>query len=450
MKSFLSFLMLLFCTSVWAQAPFQNISFTEALQKSAAEGKLILIQFEAKNCTQCNEVADKGLSDKNLSEQLSQTFISLKVNANHRDRSLIASRYNISSESGFGTLFINQAGTLLHKFSRTTTRPEAYADQMDIALSKAGESLKINELEKEYQSGNKSPGLIEELLLKKRTLGLPTDTLLDEYVALLPADSFQSVRTLQFIAQMAPILDSKADIFMRKDPAAFNRAWYGMSLPLRVNTNSAIIYKSMQKAIKNRSEIFAKRTAQFAQGTNNSNAEAASKAYENNMLRYYDAIGDTATYFIKAISYYDRYFMNVPVAAVRRTDSLNMLQMRNATKGDTVRSADGKMMVRKTVAFAPVSQRFTAELNDGAETFYKETTNPYLLNIATQWAKKGLEFYQSPEALNTYAKLLYKQGKKEEAIEAQTNAVALRKTMGFPTAEYEAVIAKMKQNAKLD
>ena len=147
---------------------------------------------------------------------------------------------------------------------------------------------------------------------------------------------------------------------------------------------------------------------------------------------------------MKSIAYYDRYFMDVSADSIKRTDSLNRKRMFAMAPKDTVMNGT-KIIARATITYSPITQNFTRELNNGAYKFYKITNNPYLLSVATEWVRKGLEFFETPEALDTYAKLLYKQGHKEEAIQMETKAIAVRKARGFPVKDYEAVIDNMKK-----
>ena len=64
--------------------------------------------------------------------------------------------------------------------------------------------------------------------------------------------------------------------------------------------------------------------------------------------------------------------------------------------------------------------------------------------MATEWAEKALEFYKSPEIMDTYGKLLYKQNQQAKAMEMMQKAIAMQKERGYPSANYETVLAKMK------
>jgi hypothetical protein len=435
---------LITCFFCFSQNPFQDISFGEALKKSLQEGKLIFIQYESAGCNQCNEVANKGLENEELAQQLAETFICLRITPEHKDREEIGNLYNIAS--GFGSLFIDQNKALIHSYRKTTSRAVEYKQQIDIALTKAGEGSRVNELEKEYKNGNRAIGFLEFYLQKRATLNLPNDDLLDEYVSLLPEDSLRSTRTLSFIAQLTPVLESKADRALRKDRLIFSRAWYNMPTLQRSKINAGIIVKSRRKAILEKDEAYALRVAAFARSTYTSNYQAGDKAFEANMLEFYKETKDTSTYFRKAIGYYDRYYMSVSVDSIRRMDSMT----RRRLLANTPPSASfmrGDTMVRtKTISVSPATQFFSRDLNNGASDFYTRTNNAYLLSIATEWVKKGLDFFETPEALDTYSRLLYKQGQKQAAIDIQQKAIALRKQRGFPVKEFELILEKMKRN----
>jgi hypothetical protein len=103
-----------------------------------------------------------------------------------------------------------------------------------------------------------------------------------------------------------------------------------------------MIHKSMLKAIKEKDEKYAIRTASFAQSTNGSNYAAGAKAYDLNMLRFYDETGDTTAYFRKAIAYFERYFLTVSPDSIKRIDSVNLQQRLALVKKDTIRDENNK------------------------------------------------------------------------------------------------------------
>lgn len=433
--------LLLFAASAFSQLNFENLSYNAALQKAKQTGQIIFLQFESESCDQCNQVADKAFEDKKLSERLEQSFLCLKIAPDNPDRQLVSTKYNKKAES-FGSLFINSDGSLLHVYPATSTAPKTYEEQIDKALMKAGESMRLTELEKMYTEGNRSSGAMELLMQTRQALGLETENLLDEYVTIVPADSFNSARTIAFIASMAPILDSKADVKFRLSPA-FNKGWYLMSLPVRISTNNRIGYKSLQKAIREKNERYAFRVAAFMRGTHSNNSSvAALQAYDLRMMDYFKGVNDTLNYLIRALNYFDNYYMRISVDSIKKQDSLQMKRL--FAKQDSISTVAGQKKVQKSIKYSPIVYTYSRELNNAAYSFYEFTNETLNLSKALLWSARANEFAENFEAMDTHAHLLYKLGKRKEAIEWQNKAIALKKKRGFDTKDLEKRLAAMK------
>lgn len=430
-----------------AQGPFTAGTFASALQKAKTEGKMVFLQYDADDCNDCNEVADKAFSDKQLSERLAATFICLRIDRHHPDRALVGRLYHMNGK--FGSLFLDDNKNLIYNFQRTSSLPREYNLAIDAALGKAGETLQLHELEKEYGKGNRSPGFLEMLLVKKRSLALPIDSLLDEYVSLLPPDSLRSQRVLQFIAGMAPVLGSTADLAFRKDQLRFNNAWYMMPLQQRVNINTAIIGRSLQKAIDNQNEAYAIQVASFAQSTFVTDKEAGLRKYENTMMEFYRETRDTARYFDLAMDYYNRYPMRIPVDSIKRVDSISLHKLLAATPARDSVTSSGVVHTTRNVKFFPTAQYYARDLAAGAQSFYDLSADPARWQTALAWARRSLEFLELPEAYDTYARLLYRLNRKPEALASEQRAIDMKKKRGLSAAEQETALAAMKKGEKL-
>lgn len=272
--------------------------------------------------------------------------------------------------------------------------------------------------------------------------------MLETYAQLLPDDSLHSLRTLAFIAQMAPMLDSRAYALMYKDPKLFQMAWYTLSAPERAGINSMIVYKGIYKAIAAKDLMAALRTANFARSVYAGSMGEGARVFERAMLTFYQKV-DTVKFFDKAIDYYDRYYMVVTVDSITRLDSMRRSAIyAKAEARDTV--INGRAVRTKMISYVPAGQHYSNELNRAAWSFYLMTSNPALLSTATEWAIKAVSFFKKPGVLDTYARLLYKQGQKEKAIEIETEARGIWLAQKFITKEYDSVLDKMKNNLPLD
>ncbi len=436
-------------SNVVAQLQFQNISFSEALRQATTQNRLIFLQFESEKCIQCNEVANKAFENAELALQLNETFICIKINVSHPDRLTTSNLLN--ANNNFGSFFIDKNKTLIHSFKKSSTLAVHYKDQIGIALTKASEGIRISEFENEYNNNKKNIFALQALLHKRKSLNLQTDSLLNDYINLIPKDSSISSSELIFIAKMAPQLNSNPDIFLRKNKIAFNNAWYSIPLSERIEINGKIIAKSMKKAVFEKNASFAYQVAAFNKSTYTDNAQAGEKAFDKNLVEYYFETKDTFNYLIRAVNYYDKYYMTAQVHEILLQDSLRRNKILESTKGDTSSKTGTSYKITKSFAFSPQTSIFTQALNTGAWNFYKMSSQPEYLDKALQWAKRAVEFYESAEAMDTYARLLYKKGKKEDAIFWELKVISLRQKRGFPVIEFEEILNKMRAGeAKID
>jgi hypothetical protein len=444
MRQLIWVLIFILPTSIFAQGPFTVTGLDEALHAASDQGKMVFVQFESGACRQCNEVADKAFADPALSASMKQAFICLKIDPAHPDREKFSERYNMPASAG--TVFLNSDGTLVRKFMKTTSSPAAYRNEINEVLQRAGETMNLNALEKEFNAGNHAPGFLELLMQKRSELNLPTDSLLDLYVSSLPDDSVSAVRTLRFIATMAPGLDSKANAILRSQAPLFAKAWYSLPLQQRMNLNGKIIFKSMKRAVATKNEAYANFVASFAKSTYPGQEAAGKRAFEKNMLYYYKGVVDTSKYFLGAISYYEQYYMSLDADSIRRNDSLRVQAMlKTAPKKDSVISPG---VVRSTarISYLPQSQYYANELSEGAASINELTSNPYLLEMAAEWSKKALSFVETQQALETAAKINYHLKRNGEAESLMLRLIDLKKRTGYPVKDEEELLKKMRKS----
>ncbi len=431
--------------SVFGQLKFKPISFDDALQQSQKKGKIIFLQYESANCNQCNEVADKAFANEELAELLGQTFICIKITPGHPDRNRIAALYN-KKKDGFGTLFIYGDGSLIHTYPGSTTFAAKYKEEIDKALTKASEGIQLKNLEKLYNEGNRNLNFLEFYMQTLKNLKYNTDTLLDEYVTLLPDDSLSSIQIFAFVIGMTPILDSKAYKKLGDFYTVINKRNYNSNAdyPLHPDIKNKIAFKSLQKAIAEKNEVFALRIASFSKNTYPRDPGKAAKSYDFRMLEYYNGINDTSRYLQQAVNYYDKYYMPISVDSVRRKDTSNM-NMLARQQTPTIEKRGDSIVKRTRIVYRPEAQFLCNELDEAARKFLELTTDISNLAIALNWSAKAVDLFESYTAQNTYALLLYKNGMKQEAIIWQQKAIELKKKRGFDTKSLEKELEDLKK-----
>ena len=441
---------LLFSSLLKAQVQFKDISFNDAVKEAKAANKIVLLVLESADCAQCNSVAIQGFSNPVFGRAVANSCITLKISATSEERKNIDSRYHLTSS--FGMLFVDGDGNYLHKYGGSTTFYVTLMEQLNKALDKKDHpDTDFAKLQKEYDEGKRDFILLYTLVAKKNELDMEHENITEEMIEATPADSATSISYLQFVAAQAPLIGSKAEQYMHKDNRNFNDAWFLMSVQKRVSINGRINSKSKNKAIAEKDRSYAERVASYTASTYTDRTQAR-RAYDKNMIDYYKGVQDTSTYLIKTALFYDEYFMNINVDSVKKVDSIRLREMFAAAQPNpnTVQSNGSGTIARATVQFNPSTQYFTNELNTAAWAVYTYTHDADYNAKALSWAKRANEFIENPGAMDTYARLLYRTGNKEEAISWEEKAIKLninRRVPAGTNTEFEAILAKMKSGA---
>lgn len=350
------------------------------------------------------------------------------------------------------SLFIDTDGNILNRYNGSTSASFFYAEQADIALSRTGEK-KLKDFEKEYNAGERSSKFLKEYIGKRKELSLPVGDLLEQYVGQLPVDSLKSYDVVRFVYAQGPSLDSRAyNIIQSGAPRGLVDSVYKtVSYEDAVAMNNAIIGNTFRLAVEKRDVNLAYRLSSFTQNTYNKDYMKGHLASRRGMLRYLYAVRDTVQYKRQAREFLDFTHMVVTVDSLKKMDEADM---KNQPPLPPVPFRKETMRV---VSVAPSSQFFHMDLNEHAWHFYEMSSKTSDLETALKWSNQSMEFFNglnlgrqhpmrlgNPAYIDTYAQILYKLGRKPEAIEWQTKAVEAQKLVGNPES-LERTLLKMKE-----
>ena len=283
---------------------------------------------------------------------------------------------------------------------------------------------------------------------KRRTLSLPIDALLDQYVKQLPADSLNSITTIKRIAKMSPVLRSKADSAMRGNEQLFQQAWNSLFKGEQLAINREIIFKSRQAAVEEKSLPKAVEAAKFAR-LSHTDKNAGENAYNYSMMEFYRHSRDTAAFLKAAVVYYDRFLKKYSADSIKKQDSIRMAALArrqfNRPAQDTV-GRPAKFTRTTTFRYRAQANHYSQILNNGARSVYLMTQNPVYLKKALQWSVYANRFFETPYVLDTWARLVFKVDKNVDlAIQLEEKAIAILKKQGYSADKHEEVVNKMKK-----
>lgn len=431
-----------------------NTPWRQLSKQAKEQDKLIFIHFENSECVQCNEVASMGFSSQILKKTFDEEFISIRCNVGTFNGQNLAQKFRIMSS--LMSLYVDSEGNILHVNNGSTGDSYTYLNGAELALDRKGKK-QLPDYEREYKAGVRTSAFMREYMVKKQESSMAIDDLLDEYVASLSPDSLGNFQIVKGIFEFFPAVNSLAyQTIKSKTPKSITDSIFNSAKPNdRKAINDGIIQNSFRIAVHKRDDKMASQIAEFAreaQGKNRSQGEIDSAKW---MVKYYYRIGDTRRYFENAAKLIESKYMPLTV------DSLNAMDDAAFKAQQTFfMSKRGKRERDITVmsmAIAPPSQFVYLELNEHAYHFYELTRDKELLEKALTWSKKSMDLsiakrsnaanpYRlgDPNFIDTYAHILYKLGRKEDAIEWQTKAVEAQKVSGMAYESFEIRLNKMK------
>jgi hypothetical protein len=453
MKWSLTFLALIVTFPVFCQIVFvEDLSWERASEQARLENKLIFIQLENSQCQQCRDVASKGFESVSLKGKFEQNFISLRANVDTPQGQLLAQRLRVTER--LAALYVDADGNILNKFVGSTSEAFKYEQQADIALGRRNQKP-MDQYDKEYGAGERSLQFLKEYIQRRKEISVPTTRLLDEYVDLLPVDSLHRVGVVRFIYRMGPSLDSRAFLTLQKEtPREIIRNMYKSGdYQENVAMNQAIITTTFQRAVRNKDEELAIKLSEFISNSYGSDYIKGRNGRHRNMVRYYYAVRDTAAYIKAATNFMNLVHMLVTADSLKKMDEF---ELKNQTI--SLPAPNQPLPYHNVIKFAPLSQFFPQELNEHAWHFFEMTDNQEDLKNALRWSRHSIILFDeltkgrnlptklgNPSYLDTYAQLLYKLGRREEAIEWQTKALQAQMVTGEPVGSYERTLARMKE-----
>lgn len=407
---------------------FEQGSWADAVKKAKKQKKLLFLHLDKPDCGGCSEVASVAFNSPLTREKFGVNFISFRTDGTTGIGKELADKLEV--ECVPSSVFVDTDEYPLARFCGTTSLDRAYLEKAEEAINKNRE-LPMKSLVESYEKGDRSPALLRRYMDRRREMGLSTTDLLTEYVRQLPADSLRSGAVLRFIFEQGPVVGSKADSVFRSYYPRTDSLYRAVGLKKAIELNVLITNNSIKKAVKDKNLELAYRTAAFRRRTYTNDYKAGAMAYDWVMLRYYRGVQDTLRYLPMAVRYYDQHFMPAKVDSIQNLDNLeNQRRMRGVMPAQTSPQRPG--MGTMSFMANPNTQRYVSALNQAAWEFYEMTRDTVYLNKALQWSKRTLDYREDPSSMDTYAHILYRLGRKEDALTWQEKAVKLERERNSP------------------
>ncbi|MBL7816801.1 MAG: tetratricopeptide repeat protein [Saprospiraceae bacterium] len=441
MKKALS-LSLFFCFSAIANAQvvFEDFpSFNQLLEQARTQKKLVFIQIESDKCDQCNEVAMQGLSSTQLKEKYAVNFVSTKIKPNTPIYESTMEKWG--AKEVMGSLYLDANGRVLFKNNMTTSLAMRYIEWADKAIANSAKVGNIDELIATYQKGDRTPAFLEQYIYALRELDRNADDVMEEYVGKLTLDSLRSHKVIKFVKEQGLPLNSMAykAIHAINNSKVIDSIWYTMPNAQRVSINNKTSATTFALAVKTKNSSLLYNLSSFTRNIHGRDYRKGQIAALSLIANYSKAIKDTARFLMDG-EQLASFIQNIPIDTIK-AESKRELEAAIAQTGN-----NGRFTLR--------SNYYADELNSTAWTYYLMTKDKFSLAKALEWSKRSIDIFKetTPSVNNsnsafmdTYAHLLYRLERYDEAIEWQTKAIEALKGIDMSAKKYEQELEKMKE-----
>ena len=400
-----------------------------------------------------------GLSAPAVVAELNRDFLIKEVALGAAEGGDISRKYTVARYPT--CLYFNPDGSLLYRSVGNYTAAAHYTKDLQAFHQAQADSRNLSYYQAEFQKGNRDVDFLKQFLRKRHEMGqLVEPALLDAYVKQLPVKAFGQGAEVQFVLENGPVVGSQAYQLTHTDNKQKDSLYRVLPLTQRIAINNLIIRNTMAQAIATKDKSLAAQGANFARTTWTANYQRGARAYESNMLTFYQSTKDTTNYLRQAVSFYERYCMNVSAdSAAKASAAAKAFRQRQAagqsissaprpaTAADQARLQDPRVTrVVTTMTTSGPLPSFITELNNGAWAIYQTGTHnrEYLLR-ATLWSKRTIELDPAAYDYDTLAHLLYRLEFYQEAEAKQQQAVTYARQEKISSHAYEQELEKMKK-----
>ncbi len=374
----------LFCFAAGAQhrsITFEHSAWKDIKAKAKKENKLIFVDAYTTWCGPCKQMAKTVFTNDTAADYYNANFINAKIDMEKGEGLEMAKQYNVACYPNL--LFIDGDGNLVHRVAGSMP----VSSFVDLGKTAKDDSKNFSYYVKHYDARKTDPQFVAAYVEALSGTCLEPDKELAQYFSLQNEKDLWSEANWNMINNYTSDLNSREFKFLVDNRAKLSAA----------HTEAAVNEKMTHVAESSLNAVV--RTRPFDQAK-------------------YDLIKQQIT------------ALHIPEGRQILFESdLNIAK----------RNKDWKAYTE--LALANVETYYAKSVNDLnsiAWDFYEHVDDKAALLKAEAWAKQSVDLEATYPNLDTYAALLYKNGKKEEALATAAKAIEYAKKEGYPADEYKA------------
>lgn len=364
---------------------FEHGSFKEIKDKALKENKLIFVDAYTAWCGPCKYMAANIFTNDTVADYFNNNFINAKIDMEKGEGIELAKLYKVNCYPNL--LFIDGNGDLVHR----TAGSMSAGQFIRLAETAKDNTNNFKSIMAEYKVKSKDPEVMVKYIRAMGATCLDPGNTVGEYFALQKESDLSNKQNWNMINDFTNSMDSREFKYLVNNRQKFESLYSEKEVNDKINE---VIKNTLMAGSRQKDETVYMNLKSKVESMNLKNGKEI--IFECELSRA-SRKKDWDSYSKLAIANVDHYYL----------DNIYML-------------------------------------NSIAWTFYESVNDKAGLAKAEEWARKSTELKAGYANLDTYASILYKNGKKELAIENATKAIQYAKSEKTDYKATEELLEKIK------
>jgi thiol-disulfide isomerase/thioredoxin len=361
----------------------------EIVAQARTEKKLIFLDAFASWCGPCKWMSANMFTRDSIADYYNKTFICASFDMEKGEGRTLAKKYGIRAYPSL--LFINSDEGMVHE---RVGAPQKVKDYLEMAVIAQNPDECLAGCIKKYRDGDISPRFIQDFLVRLSEAYIPVNDVLKKYFATQNESDMLNRSNWNIIYRYISEMNDPVFEFLVSRQKEYARLYSKDSVYSKI---SDVYYMAYQQVMRNPNQKQVDSTyLSIKQKISASGFEDAGKVNFTAYLNLYQMRGNNKDYLDLAYNGTDRYL-----------------------------GTDYSM------------------LNNVAWQVSSLTTDVKYLQKALSWSTKSIALKREPSFLDTNASILFKLGRKDDAIKQEKEASDLAKKMNLPFARYDESVKRM-------
>lgn len=440
---------------------FFHGSWSQVMAESRRQNKPIFVDVYTTWCGPCKLMSAQAFPNARVGSRMNDNFINYKIDAEKGEGQTVAQRYGVQA---FPTsLFISIEGKLIRR-TLGYNGIDWFLAEAQRALSDANESHTMALWNKKFDAGDRSPAFLKGMLLKQAEYDRPTGDVLDEYVTILPKTDSMATKEVKFLSEMLSTTYTKAYLLLAEKAIQMARDSTKQTLTAslakafvraeRNDLNDAVAAQDellVESLIKNKA---AKQRLEMGLGKGLVSPEQKAlleREADDTRLRFYKASRLQAHYVSLLKKIAETRLMAKTDDELTLADSLtfNRVATTSGTISAYMPDSTNQLATADSVAVntspkKPVSSLTARQLCDLAKGLTDNSTDKKDMAMALRWSARAVQIDNAPPNVIIHARMLTRLGRKPEARQQLSKAIASNQTSAPNKVLLQAELARLK------